>query len=77
MFKESYEFILTLSYHLAMFCGHWSSASGDIKYLICHVTSQSHVIEGSSSSVSWNLSWYVNILPNMVAISILVVEICF
>ena len=23
-----------MSYHLAMFGGHWSSASGDIKYLI-------------------------------------------
>ena len=29
------------------FGGHWSSWSGDIKYFICHVTSQNQVIEGS------------------------------
>ena len=28
------------SHHLPMFGEHWSSASGDIKYLIFHVTSQ-------------------------------------
>ena len=32
-----------------MFCGHWSSKSGDMKYVISHVTSQNNVIEGSSS----------------------------
>ena len=26
---------------------HWSSASGDITYLICRVTSQGHVVERS------------------------------
>ena len=31
---------LTVNHHLAMFDGHWLSASGDIKYLICHVTSK-------------------------------------
>ena len=30
-----------------MFGGHWSSASGDIKSLVCQVTSESHMIEGS------------------------------
>ena len=29
-----------------MFGGHWSSVNGDREYLICHVTSQSQVIEG-------------------------------
>ena len=29
--------------HLAMFGGNWSSASGDIKYLICHMNSQNHL----------------------------------
>ena len=38
---------LTVSFHLAMFGGHCSSASGNIKYFICHVTSQNDVIEGS------------------------------
>ena len=28
---------------------HWSIGSGDIKYLICHVTSQNRVIQGSSN----------------------------
>ena len=37
------------SHCFAMFRGYWSSASGDIKYLICHVISQKHVIEGSSN----------------------------
>ena len=30
-----------MGHHIAVFGGHWSSASGDIKYLICRVTSQS------------------------------------
>ena len=30
-----------------MFGGHWSSASGNINYLICQVTTQNHVIKGS------------------------------
>ena len=31
---------LTVSYHLAIFGVHWSSASEDITYLICHITLQ-------------------------------------
>ena len=31
--------------HLAMFVGHWPNASGNVKYLICHVTSQNPFIE--------------------------------
>ena len=38
-----------VSYHLAMFGGHWSSASGDLKYLTYHVTLQIRVIKGSSN----------------------------
>ena len=37
---------LMVSHHLAMLGGHWPSASGDIKYLSCHETSQNHVTEG-------------------------------
>ena len=37
---------LTVIHNLAMFGGHWTSASGDIKYLKCRVTSENHVIEG-------------------------------
>ena len=31
--------------HFVMFDGHWSSASGDMKCLICRVTSKKHMIE--------------------------------
>ena len=37
-----------MSHLLYMFGGHWPMAIGGIKYLICYVTSQSHVTEGSS-----------------------------
>ena len=35
--------------------GHRSSRSEDIKYLICHVTLQNHVIEGSCNLMSSSL----------------------
>ena len=60
-----------------MLGGHWSGASGDIKYLICHVTSQSYVIEGSCNFMSASSSLYVMTLPNLVAIGIIVVEVYF
>ena len=41
-----------------MFDGHCSSASRDVKYLICHVASQNYVIEGSSNFMSRSASWY-------------------
>ena len=34
-----------MAHHFAMFSGHWSSASSDIKYSKYHKTSQNHVIE--------------------------------
>ena len=43
------------TYHNAMFDGYWSSATlGDIKYLLCHVTLQIYLIEGSSN-FEWEL----------------------
>ena len=42
---------LIVSYHLGMFVGHYSSASADITYLICPVTSQEDVIEGLNDQV--------------------------
>ena len=36
-----------VSHPFAMCSGHLFSASEYMKYLICHVTSQNHVIEGS------------------------------
>ena len=41
-----------VSHHLIMFGGHWSNASGNMKYLICHMTSQNHVIEGERKFMS-------------------------
>ena len=51
--------------------------SGDIKYLICHVTSQNHLTEVSSNFMSGRSSWCVNILPSLVAIGTVVVEIWY
>ena len=66
---------VTLSHHLAIFYGHWSSASGDTKYLTSHVTLQNHVIEGSSNFMSVSSSWYITTLPSLKGIGIVVVEI--
>ena len=63
-----------VTHHFAMFGGHWSSANGDVKYLICHVTSQNHVIGGSSNFMSWTSSWYVTNLPSLAARGIVVIE---
>ena len=43
-------------------------ASGDIKYLTCHITLQSNVIEGSSNFMSGCSSWYITTLPSFVVI---------
>ena len=66
---------LTLSHQLVIFRGHWSIASGDIKYLIYNVTSQNYVIEGSGNFMSGSSSWYVSTLPSFVALNIVLVEI--
>ena len=47
---------LTVSHHFTIFGGHWPSAKGDIKYLICHMTLQDHVIEGSRDTMGGSLS---------------------
>ena len=49
---------------------HWSSASGDINYLTCHVALQNHVIEGSSNFMSGSSSWYMTTLASLVTIGI-------
>ena len=61
---------VTGNHHLAIFGGHWSDASGDVKCLIFHVTSESHVTEGSSNFMNWSFSWYVTTLSSLVAICI-------
>ena len=55
MYEDLYKFmggILSSQSLPCMFCSYWFSASGDIKYLMCHVTSQNHVIKGSSNLMS-------------------------
>ena len=68
---------LTVSHHFTIFGGHWPSAKGDIKYLICHMTLQDHVIEGSRDTMGGSLSSYVTILSSLVAAGIVLAEICF
>ena len=55
-----------------MFGGHWSNPNGDKKSLICNVTPQNHMIEGSRNSTSGNSSLYVTILSILLAIGIAV-----
>ena len=42
-----------------MFGVYWFSANGDITYLICHVDSQEHVIEGWYDVMGPIYSFYV------------------
>ena len=46
-----------------------------MKYLICHVTSRKHMIEGSGNFMSGTSSWNVTTLSNLVATGIAVVEV--
>ena len=64
-----------VSHHLAMFGNLWSVTNEDLKYLICHVTSQNHMIEGSVNFMSGRSSSYVTTLPRFLAIGIVVAEI--
>ena len=69
---------VTVSRHLAMFGCHWYSGSGDIKYLMCQVTSQNHIIEGSREFMREISLSHATTFPNSVAKCIAVVEIyCF
>ena len=68
---------LTVHHLLAMFDAHRSSASGNITYLICHMTSQDHVIERSCEVTDGSTPLYVTVQPSLMAIGIVVVEICF
>ena len=64
-----------VSHHLAMFGDHWSSANGNIKYLIFHVTSQNRLIERSCKFMNKTALLYVTIMPSLVAMDIVVIEI--
>ena len=58
-----------------MFSGHWSSVSGDITYLLYHVSSQDHVIEGTDHFTGGSSEQYVTNLPSILATGIVVVKI--
>ena len=61
---------LSLGNHLVMF-----SASGNMKNLFCHLTSEIYVMEGSCSFISGSSSLYVTTLLSLLAPDIVVVEI--
>ena len=63
-----------VSHLLAMFGDHWSSASGNIKYLVFHVTSQNHLIEGSCKFMIETSLLYVTVMSSLMAIGIVVTE---
>ena len=52
-------------------------AGEDITDLACHVALQSHVIKGSSNFMSGSSLWYITTLARLVAIGIVLIEICF
>ena len=64
-----------VSHHLAVFGGRWSRKSGDIRYLICKMTSKDYLMEGSCDFMSRISSCYATKLPNLVTKSIVVVKI--
>ena len=45
------------NHHFTVRGSHWPSASVDVKYLICHVTPQENVTEGSSVAMGGSPSW--------------------
>ena len=54
--------------------GYWLCARGDLKFLICHVTLQSNVIEGSCNFTTGD-SLHLTTLPSLVAIGVVIVYI--
>ena len=64
-----------VSYHSTKFGGTRPCSVGDITSLICHVTSQNHVIKGSCDLMCGDSSFYITFLPSLAVISLLVVEI--
>ena len=59
-----------------MFGAYWSNARGDVTNLICHVTSQAHMIEGYDF-MGGGASFYVIALLSLVAMGIVVVKTYF
>ena len=65
---------LMVNHHLNMFNAPCSNTTGGMKHLICHMTSENHVTEGSSIFMSGSFSWFVTTLLCLVAIGIAVVK---
>ena len=53
-----------------------SSVAGDIKYLICHMTSQNNMIEGSSNFMSGSFSWFVTTSPRYCTSKNIMILLC-
>ena len=66
-----------MSYHSAKFGGHRHSCSGEKMILVCHVISKDRLIKGSYDFMGGSPSSKVTTLPNLMAIGIVVMEICF
>ena len=64
-----------LYHHLAKFRDHWYCGSRDIMVLICHMTKQGQVIQGSGDYNGRSPSTQVITLPGLVHIGTVVVEI--
>ena len=56
-------------------CVHESSAGGDVMYVICHMTSQDHLIEKACEFTGGNSLRYITRLITLLTISIRMVEI--
>ena len=69
--------LFTVSYHLSMIGVHKTSASRDITYLICHVSSQDHMIEGSFDVMGASSSLCFTTLAGLVAVGLMLVGRCF
>ena len=67
---------LTLGQHRTSFGITGSSASGDVKYLTCEVTSRDYLIEGSCKLMGESCSRYFITLKNLVTIGIVKMKIC-
>ena len=64
-----------VDYHPAKFGSHKHSDNGDVKVLLCHITSQDQVLKSSCDFTGRRLSRQETILPSLVAIGTVVMEI--
>ena len=64
---------INISYHLAKFGGHRVFGRGDM-FFLCHVILQDHLIKAFNDFMVRSPSRYITIVPNFVAIYLLVVD---